>query len=42
MAVALHYALEDLEAEGKYTTERLWELFCTHLGIMVGLYQEGL
>ena len=41
MAVALHYALEDLEAEGEYTTERLWELFCTHLGIMVDCIKKG-
>ncbi len=41
MATALHYALEDLEEAGNYTMAHLWELFCTHLGIMVDCIKKG-
>lgn len=41
MATALHYALEDLEEVGNYTMAHLWELFCTHLGIMVDCIKKG-
>lgn len=51
MAVALHYALEDLaresgaapgpETEGDLSLERLWERFCTHLAIMVDCIKRG-
>lgn len=41
MAVALHYALEDLEVDGEYSMEYLWERFCEHLNIMVDCIKRG-
>ncbi len=41
MAMALHYALEDLKAEKEYSIDRLWELFQHHLSIMVNCIKEG-
>lgn len=41
MAVALHYALEDLKADKEYSIEHLWERFCGHLDIMVDCIKKG-
>lgn len=41
MAVALHYALEDLQKEGEPSLERLWERFCGHLDAMVDCIKRG-
>ena len=41
MAVAMHYALADLETDGEHTMEHLWECFCEHLGRMVDVIKRG-
>ncbi|MBS6194295.1 MAG: pyruvate-formate lyase [Clostridiales bacterium] len=41
MGVALHYALEDVEQDGEYSTDHLWERFCYHLDVMVDCIKQG-
>lgn len=41
MAVALHYALDDLQKDGNCSMERLWERFCAHLATMVDCIKKG-
>lgn len=41
MAVALHYAIEDIKEDGCHTMEHLWERFCEHLNAMVDCIKKG-